>query len=442
MKKLLGFCTLFAALSAAAVTPPAWFESGVIYQLSLRTFTRGGTFAAAAEMLEHVKDTGATIVYLTPFVEMDRDMDRTGWSPRQIKSGYETPKNPYRISNYNKIDPEYGTEADLKAFVDKAHALGLKVMFDLVYLHAGPNNVIAQEVPDAFQKNPDGTTRMTIWHFPYINFESKGARDYLKRNMERFIRDFDVDGFRCDVGDQVPEEFWYEMFTYLRTIKSDFATLNEGERAGHVQRAFQANYNWNWSYAMREAVQNQEDHCPLTKRIELEKAYAAKCPKESLIATFLENHDIATDDWTKRLDSTLPVEAVNAAFAGLFLARTVPVIWNGNEIADGSKTSFCGPVEHPARIAETVNWEMAVQPKAQKRMAALRELSRLRREDPAIGHGTMEFLDNDCSDRVLTFAREVPGTRRLVAINLSATPATVTFAGLTLTLAPYEWKVQ
>ena len=54
----------------------------------------------------------------------------------------------------------------------------------------------------------------------------------------------------------------------------------------------------------------------------------------------------------------------------------------------------------------------------------------------------MEFLDNDCSDRVLTFAREVPGTRRLVAINLSATPATVTFAGLTLTLAPYEWKVQ
>ena len=185
---------------------------------------------------------------------MDRDMDRTGWSPRQIKSGYETPKNPYRISNYNKIDPEYGTEADLKAFVDKAHALGLKVMFDLVYLHAGPNNVIAQEVPDAFQKNPDGTTRMTIWHFPYINFESKGARDYLKRNMERFIRDFDVDGFRCDVGDQVPEEFWYEMFTYLRTIKSDFATLNEGQHAGHVQRAFQANYNWNWSYAMREAV--------------------------------------------------------------------------------------------------------------------------------------------------------------------------------------------
>ena len=225
-------------------------------------------------------------------------------------------------------------------------------------------------------------------------------------------------------------------------IKSDFATLNEGQHAGHVQRAFQATYNRTWSYAMREAVQNQEDHCPLTKRIELEKAYAAKCPKESLIVTFLENHDIATDDWTKRLDSTLPVEAVNAAFAGLFLARTVPVIWNGNEIADGSKTSFFGPVEHPARIAETVNWEMAVQPKAQKRMAALRELSRLRREDPAIGHGTMEFLDNDCSDRVLTFAREVPGTRRLVAINLSATPATVTFAGLTLTLAPYEWKVQ
>jgi glycosidase len=51
-------------------------------------------------------------IYLTPFVEADRDMDRAGWSKRQKASGYDSPKNPYRISDYNKIDPEYGREAD------------------------------------------------------------------------------------------------------------------------------------------------------------------------------------------------------------------------------------------------------------------------------------------------------------------------------------------
>lgn len=439
---LIGPVTIQTPLKPAKeVKAPAWFESGVVYQMSLRTFTRGGTFAAAAELLEHVKETGANIVYLTPFVEMDRDMDRAGWSTRQIKSGYETPKNPYRISNYDAIDPEYGTEADLKAFMEKAHGLGLKVMFDLVYLHAGPNNVIAKAIPDAFQKNPDGSVKMTFWRFPYINFKSKGARRYLIDNMLRFVRDFDVDGFRCDVGDQVPEEFWHEAFAAVRKVKPDFAALNEGELPSHVQRTFNANYDWNWSYAMREAVQNAPGRCPLVKRIAWENTYRAKCPKTALTAVFLENHDIATDDWSKRLDSMLPVEAVNAAFAGIFLARAVPVIWNGNEIADGSKTSFFGPVEHPARIAETINWEKAMRPAAKKRMAALQELARLRRENPAIGFGTMTFVPNDQPARVLTFVREVPGTRCLVAVNLSGEPADITADGRKVALQAWEWKV-
>ena len=125
---------------------PAYLPSAVIYQISLRSFTREGTLRAAEAMLPHVKTVGVDVVYLTPFVEMDTDMDRSGWSPRQIKSGFETPKNPYRISDYTKVDPEYGTESDLVAFVAAAHGLGLKVFFDLVYLHCGPNNVIQKDI--------------------------------------------------------------------------------------------------------------------------------------------------------------------------------------------------------------------------------------------------------------------------------------------------------
>ena len=59
-------------------------------------------------MLDHVRSVGVDVVYVAPFVEMDCDMDRRGWSPRQIKSGFGRPKNSYRISNYDRIDPEYG----------------------------------------------------------------------------------------------------------------------------------------------------------------------------------------------------------------------------------------------------------------------------------------------------------------------------------------------
>ena len=103
---------------------PEYLKNAVVYQIMLRTFTREGTFKAATEMLEHVRSIGVDVVYLAPFVEMDRDMDKSGWSPRQIKSGFDSPKNPYRISDYDKIDPEYGDYADFKAFNDKAHELG------------------------------------------------------------------------------------------------------------------------------------------------------------------------------------------------------------------------------------------------------------------------------------------------------------------------------
>ena len=138
MKRIM-FCMtacLAAGLAIGAMRPtPEYLKSAVVYQLVLRNFTRDGNFKAATEMLEHVRSAGVDVVYLCPFVEMDCDMDESGWSARQKKSAYHTPKNPYRISNYDKIDPEYGHDADFKAFNEKAHALGMKVYMDLVYLY-------------------------------------------------------------------------------------------------------------------------------------------------------------------------------------------------------------------------------------------------------------------------------------------------------------------
>ena len=119
-RTLLAVALIVHGIAHGAMRPtPEYLKSAVVYQMVLRNFTRDGDFKSATVMLEHVRSVGVDVVYLSPFVEMDCDMDESGWSERQKKSGFVTPKNPYRISNYDKIDPEYGGDADFKAFNDK-----------------------------------------------------------------------------------------------------------------------------------------------------------------------------------------------------------------------------------------------------------------------------------------------------------------------------------
>lgn len=434
------------ALSSAPRPPQDYLKRAVVYQIVLRNFTRDGNFRAAAEMLDHVRSVGVDVVYLAPFVEMDRDMDRAGWSPRQVRSGYGSPKNPYRISDYGKIDPEYGTDADFKSFSDKAHALGMKVYMDLVYLHCGPNNVLKDLFPDAFRKNPDGTVKTTQWKFPYVNFESKGVRKYLIDSMLHWMR-LGCDGFRCDVGDQVPIDFWVEAVTTCRKVNPDLVMINEGTKPEWLEKAFDACYAWPWSFNVRGTLVKSEANAwymkggrPLAERMQGVRDYEAKIPKGSLMFCFLDNHDTAADDWDSRFDRVLPVEAGNAAFVLTFLRRGVPLIFNGNEIADNSLNSFFGPVEHPSRAAKTVDWARALQPAGQSRLTLLRKLAKMRHEDPIWSDGSMEWVTDGEKSGIIAFTRTLDGRTMLVAANLTGKPAD---GGAAIgTLAPYSYIIK
>lgn len=430
MKKL-AFATLaLAALGAsAAMRPtPEYLKKAVVYQVVLRNFTRDGNFRAATEMLDHVRSVGVDVVYLAPFVEMDCDMDESGWSERQKKSGYGSPKNCYRISNYDKIDPEYGKDADFKAFNDKAHALGMKVFMDLVYLHCGPNNVMKEMFPDAFQKNPDGTVRTTIWHFPFVNFKSKAVRKYLIDSMLHWLR-LGCDGFRCDVGDQVPIDFWVEATAACQKVNPELVMINEGTKGEWLKKAFDACYAWPWSFTIRGFLSPKArafSHVrgkTMPERMAYVRKYESGIPPESLMFCFLDNHDTATDDWDLRFDRIRPVEAGNAAFVLTFLRRGLPLVFNGNEIADNARNSFFAPVEHPARAYKTVDWSRALQGDGQKRLALVRKLAKMRHDDPIWSEGAMEWVTDGEANGIVAFTRTLGARKMLVAANLTARPA-------------------
>ena len=395
--------------SAAIRSAPEYLNSAVVYQIVLRTFTREGSFKAATEMLGHVRSVGVDVVYLAPFVEMDRDMDECGWSPRQIKSGFHSPKNPYRISNYDKIDPEYGTDADFREFCDTAHALGMKVYMDLVYVHCGPNNVLKDMVPDALQKNSDGTVKTTKWRFPYLNFDSQGMRRYLVDSMLRWMR-LGCDGFRCDTGDKVP----------LRVVNPALVMINEGVRPEYLLKAFNARYDWHWGrlrgYLVPAAVPQP---MALPQIMDEVREYDAEAPNGGRSFVFLDNHDTAADAGENRFDRVLPVEAGNAAFVLTFLRRGLPLLFNGNEIADNSLSTFFAPVEDPARARRTVDWARALQPAGQKRLSLLRRLAKLRHEMPVISEGTQEWLKAGEAHGCVSFIRRHGDVSLFVAANLT-----------------------
>ncbi len=395
------------------ITP--WFSKSVIYQINLRTFTKEGTIAAAERLLPHVKSLGIDLVYLCPFVMSDDDMNEDGWSNRQKKSETGNPKNSYRISDYFTIDPEYGTDSDMESFVKKAHSLGLRVMFDLVYMHCGPNAVFIEEHPDFVQRNEDGSIRLTEYHFPYVNFESEGLREYLYENMLHFVRKFDIDGYRCDVGDACPVDFWQEGCRRVRELKPDFAMLNEGRSKEFLGTCFDANYGFEFCYRLVDILRDAKFNAKILKekwQFEVDNQMASG----KKMIRWYENHDIANDSYGNRIDILDGGIKGEMALATVFMIDGIPMLFNGNEIADCCVSSFFAN-RFCKNFTGGIDWSNLVTERGTRRLEFVKKLIRMRHSSALLEKGKTIWLDNDRDEKILSFAREYRGKRMALVAN-------------------------
>ena len=196
----------FSHLEARHTSP--WFRESVSYQLVVRNFSEEGTLKGAEKGLKRLKDLGVGVIYLIPVCESDTDMDRNGWSPKQIRAGFNDPRNPYRISDYLHVDPEYGTDEDLRDFINTAHKLGMRVLLDLVFAHCGPSAKVLKEHPEYFLYDKNGKLCLTRWNFPMFDTKKKETCDYFLGIMKHYMTYYGADGFRCDVCEYVPISFW------------------------------------------------------------------------------------------------------------------------------------------------------------------------------------------------------------------------------------------
>ena len=395
-------------------------EKTIIYQLFFRMITPEGTIKAAEKLLPHIASTGVNMVYLCPVCEEDADERQEYWSNRQVKSGLGNPKNPYRIKDYFEVDEEYGTKQDLKDFVNKAHELGLGVMFDLVYYHVGITAKMIDLNPEFVERDENGEVKIGGWRFPVLNYKSKALREYMTSIMKYYLSEYNVDGFRCDVAGCVTFDYWKEAIEEIRAIKPDIMMLSEGGEQSWLNcGSFDINYTRIMSVMLHAEGSHAKEIREFNKSMDGYNRNAKGEYENNLILPF-ETHDSVTD--SGMTDGCFPADLADAALFYDFTANGTPFLYNGNEIANANKNSMFANRQYGRD--NVVDWSWAVTKRGQDRLQLVRTLCNIRLSENALCFGTMEWIDNESEDALL-YVRAFGGVKITVAINLSENEYTI-----------------
>jgi glycosidase len=185
-------------------TQPVSPENRVIYQLNVGAFTPEGTFKAAQEQLGRLDTLGIDILWLMPVY------------PRGA-----TMHSPYASMDFQAVNPDYGTVADLKAFVAAAHERGMKVWLDWVPNHVAVENPWVMEHPEYLTKDAKGQMiHPHGWGDVYeLNYQDEGLVNAMNSALRFWTEECDVDGFRCDYvsSPTIPVSYWQNIIAELKS---------------------------------------------------------------------------------------------------------------------------------------------------------------------------------------------------------------------------------
>jgi len=381
---------------------PEWSKAAVIYQVNQRQLTPEGTFRAAEAHLPRIRDLGADIIWLMP-INLIGQLHRKG-----------TLGSPYAVQDHLAVNPDLGTLEDLRHFVATAHEHGLRVIVDWVANHTSWDNVLVGEHPEWYSRDWKGSFHPTPWwdwdDVIDLDYSHEGLRRYMTEAMKFWVREADIDGYRCDVAGYVPTDFWENLRAELDAIKPVFMLAEWESRELHT-RAFDLTYAWSWSEAMHKIAQGESDLGPLVVYYAWnEKAW----PRDSMRMTFVSNHDLNAWEGTEyeRFGDALP-----AAIALSVVGDGMPLIYNGQEAGSDRRLAFF--------TKDQITWREDPQGELYRALIALKK------EHHALWNGRwgapMIRVPNSNESAVLSFVRAQEDDVVLAVFNLSSEEQTVSF---------------
>jgi glycosidase len=390
----------------ATVQNAPWTKDAVLYQINTRQFTPEGTFAAAQKQLPRLKTLGIDIIWLMPIHPI-------GEKNRKGSLG-----SPYSVRDYYAVNPEFGTKADLKAFIDAAHGQGMHVILDLVANHTAWDNKLATEHPDWYEKDWKGDFRPTPWwdwsDIIDLDWSKPGVREHVGKAMEYWVRDFGIDGYRADVAGYVPLDFWENMRARLDKIRPVFM-LAEWKSSELQRKAFDATYAWDWHVTAKKVAKGQGNAMSF---YEYYAEHESAWPRQSMRLTYLENHDSNAWEGTTRENFGPALEAFTAlSYAGDGLS----MVYNGQEACNQRRLEFFEK--------DPIDWKQG-ENCAYGRL--LKDLIAFRKANPALANGkwgaAMSKVDSDKPEQLFSWMRRKDGNVVVGLFNLSATPVSAKLA--------------
>jgi len=389
------YVTAQAQQRPSARPAPQWVGDGVVYEIYPRAFSQQGDFNSITSRLDDLKDLGVTILWLMPIHPIGQEK----------KKG--TIGSPYAVRDFYAINTDYGSKEDLKRLVTEAHRRGMKVFIDIVANHTSWDNVM-MKTPEFYVRDASGKMLSPYdWtDVAELNYENPRLRQYMTDMLKYWIREFDLDGFRCDVAGEVPTDFWEQSRAELEKIKPDIALLAEAYKPDLLLKAFDFDYAWPFFHAITDTVNGRQPATHL-KRVWAEER--EPFPQGALHMRFIDNHD------ERRAIARLGEKESLAAAALIFTLDGVPMIYNGMEAGDTTESGA------PALFEKMpIFWKIAERrpeyPKFYRRIIALR------RAHAALSQGETLWIANSDESRIVTYLRRAAGEEFLIAINLSNRP--------------------
>ncbi len=378
-----------------ALGQPEWVRRGTIYEINVRQFSAEGKFTAVTAQLPRLEALGVDILWLMPIHPIG-ELHRKG-----PLGSY------YAAKDYLGVNPEFGTEQELRDLIAGAHARGMKVILDWVPNHVSPDNPLTQTHPHFFWRDekgnltpPHGTDWTDVVQF---DFEAPGLLDYQVDVLLHWVKNFGVDGFRCDVAWGLPTKFWNEVSQRVRAVRSDVFFLAEAELPQQQVAAFHTSYGFDLHHAMNAVAQGKKTASGIDEAL---AKFRAHFPRGSSLMVFTSSHD--ENSWAGTEFERMGMGY--APFAVLsFLLDGVPMIYNGQEVGLDRRLEFFqrDPIVWPAETHPTTKLYQV--------------LTRLRRDHPALHTGAAQRR-LDTTDNATFYALErSAGGKKIVGIfNLTA----------------------
>jgi maltooligosyltrehalose trehalohydrolase len=346
-------------------------DGQVLYEMHIGTFTREGTYEAAARELPALAELGVTVLEVMPVAAFP---GRFGW-------GYDGAAlfAPTQL---------YGTPDDFRRFIDRAHALGLGVILDVVYNHFGPDGCYLRE----FSQHYFTDRYKNEWGDP-LNFDGEQSgpvREYFVSNADHWIREYHLDGLRLDATQQIfdssPEHILAAISRRVRQAAGGRKTLLDGENERQEVRLIEplekggygldALWNDDFHHSALVALTSHNDaYYSDHQGTPQEFISAAKwgylyqgqwyswqrkrrgtsvlrCPPAAFI-NFTQNHDQVANSATGQRCHELTTPARHRAMTALLLLMPgTPMLFQGQEMSASSPFLFFA--DHKPELAKLV----------------------------------------------------------------------------------------